>query len=101
MAVPIHSLEVIGGGFNKPDRISIAIQMAVASLIGGGAGQSITTAVTFADPIELPYAVFVQPDQDAVAYIANKTRDGFDLVLYPRLAANTLAVGATDILIVQ
>lgn len=77
----------------------------VANLIGGGAGAAVTTAVTF-DPA-LPSnaqnisVLSVVPDQDATFSVDQTTitTTGFNLVLRPRLAANTLAVGNNQVFI--
>jgi len=61
---------------------STAITLSAATLTGGSAS----------------YFVHVQPRQDAVAYVTNLKIDRFDVVLTPRLAANTLAVGTFDVL---
>lgn len=63
---------------------STAITLSAATLAGGTA----------------PYMVLVQPNQDACYFVTNKKIDRFDVVLTPRLAANTLAVGTFDALVV-
>ena len=62
---------------------STAITLSAATLSGGTAN----------------YNVFVSPNQDAVAYVTGKTNSGFNVVLNPRLAANTLAAGTFDLLV--
>ena len=44
--------------------------------------------------------MLVNPGQDATWYVTNKTSDSFDVVLNPRLAANVLAAGAFDCVLV-
>ena len=91
-----------GSNFAWTDRVIMGLQTQVANSAGGGAGSSVTVAVSF--PYELPaeYAVFVNPGQDATWFVANasKTSTGFTVTLEPRLAANTLAAGAIDVLVV-
>ncbi len=101
MAFEQHTIERTPGS-NRPalqDRCIIGVLVAVANGAGGGAGQSVTTAVA---GLRLPaaYDVIVTPNQDAVAYVTSKTLTGFSVVLNPRLAANTLAAGTFDVLIV-
>lgn len=99
MPVPKHVI-IDHGGFAKSDAVTMAQKVAVANVIGGGAGLSVVTAVTFADPMpNASYGVQVTPNQDAVAFVSGKTTTGFNVTLYPRLAANTLAVGTFDVLI--
>ena len=62
---------------------STAITLSAATLSGGTAS----------------YGVQVTPSQDATAYVSGKTSSGFNVVLEPRLAANTLAVGTFDVLV--
>jgi hypothetical protein len=71
----------------------------VANAPGSGAGASVTTAVS---GLRLPpvYVVQVAASQDAVAFVTGKTASGFSVTLSPRLAANTLAAGTFDVLIV-
>lgn len=98
--LPIHTLEVQdGSNLANSDRLLVSLKMAVANLIGGGAGQVVTVAVTFPQPMPANYAVFADPGQDAVCFVTARTSLGFTLNINPRLAANTLAVGTTNILI--
>lgn len=72
----------------------------VANVIGSGAGAAVTTAISFTTPLPTAsYNVQVTPGQDAVPYVTSKTTSGFNVVLNPRLAANTLAVGTFDVVI--
>ena len=84
------------------DRRVIGTLKQAANGAGGGAGAAVTTAIT---GLNLPanYLVIVTPNQDAVPYVptdSTKTQNGFHVVLNPRLAANTLAAGTFDVLIV-
>ena len=45
------------------------------------------------------YAVSVDPQQDATWYTQNKTAVGFQVVMTPRLAANSLAAGTFTVTI--
>jgi hypothetical protein len=100
MAFERHTIETPPGA-DRPilyDRIIYGRIGAVANAAGSGAGASVTTAVS---GLELPasYTVVIMPSQDAVWYITNKTQSGFSVVMNPRLAANTLAIGTFDVLI--
>jgi hypothetical protein len=88
------------GGFGDTQSVRMAQAVNVANLIGGGAGQSIVTAVAFAAPMpDATYSVQVTPHQDAVAFVTAKTVSGFNVTLTPRLAADTLAAGTFDVLV--
>jgi hypothetical protein len=72
----------------------------VANAAGSGAGASVTVAIVFSPVLPTSdYNIQVTPDQDAVAFVdsATKTTAGFTLTLNPRLAANTLGAGTSDI----
>lgn len=100
MNLPVHTLDVAPGSnpLAQPDRVLIALLEGVATAAGGSAGASVTTAIA---GLQLPatYAVQITPNQDAVPYVTSKTQSGFNVVLNPRLAANTLAAGTVDIAI--
>lgn len=99
MAQIVHSVDLLAGSDNALlDRVRVGFKIAVPTLAGSGAGAAVTTAVAGLD-LPLAYSVVATPDQDAVAYITGKTQTGFNVVLNPRLAANTLAAGHVDILI--
>jgi hypothetical protein len=101
MAFEVHTVESpIGSNRNAwQDRKVIGQLIGVANLAGSGAGASVTTAIS---GMQLPasYAVLVVPSQDAVCYVTSKTKTGFSVVMNPRLAANQLAAGTFDVLIV-
>jgi hypothetical protein len=103
MGLDIHTIDLKAGSsaLSEQDRIKMIILEAVANVIGGGAGQSVVTAVGgFTNlPANGNYAVVVTPNQDAVAYVSGKTSTGFNVTLNPRLAANTLAAGTFDLLV--
>lgn len=108
MPLPVHTVEFVdaaaGQAGNGPtyanEKLVVAKLDAVPTLVGGGAGQSVTTAIAFAAELPANYAVQVTPDQDAVAFVSSKTSSGFNVVLNPRLAANTLAAGHVDVIVV-
>jgi hypothetical protein len=101
MPLDIRTIETLDGSdVNAPDRVQVYLKKQVANAAGGGAGQTVTTAIS---NLQLPakYAVIVSGlSQDATAYVTGRTQTGFSVVLAPRLAANTLAIGTFDLLVV-
>lgn len=69
---------------------------------GAGAGTARTIAVTSSDIKQLPgdYSVRVELPEDATYWVSAKTQAGFTVNISPRLAANTLAGGSADILVI-
>lgn len=107
MPFDMHTVEVVdnasgqsGNSLQNQDRVVIAALSGVANVVGGGAGLSVVTAVAFANELPANYGVQVTANQDAVAFVSGKTSTGFNVTLNPRLAANTLAVGTFDVLVV-
>ncbi len=99
MSLTQHTIEVPDGAEGaRTDRTILGVLTGVANAAGGAAGAAVTTAVALPSTANLPaaYAVHISPGQDATWYITNKTATGFDVVLTPRLAANTLAAGTFD-----
>jgi hypothetical protein len=101
MAFEVHTVESpVGSNRNAVgDRKIIGQLIGVANQAGSGAGASVTTAIS---GLRLPanYGVWITPNQDADCYVTSKTAAGFNVVMNPRLAANTLAAGTFDVLIV-
>ena len=95
----VHTVGVkVGSDQAKQDVFIVAKKAAIPNVIGGAPGASVTTAVAFID-LPATYGVAVTPNQDAVCYVTNKTAAGFNVVMNPRLAANTLAAGTFDVLL--
>lgn len=101
MGIDLHTVETPSGTGPDAwsDRKIIGQLVDVANVAGAGAGDSVTTVVS---GLSLPskYTVMVMPNQDAVAFVTLKTTAGFSVTLKPRLAADTLAAGTFDVLIV-
>ena len=94
----VHTVGVVDKSTQaRKDMVVVAMQADVANLIGAGAGLSVVTAVVFGKELPAVYTVQVTPGQDAVAFVSAKTNLGFNVTLYPRLAANTLAAGTFDV----
>lgn len=107
MPFDLHIVEVVdaastqvGNGLQNVDKVVLAKLDSVTNAAGGSAGTAVTTAVAFANELPADYAVFVQPGQDATAYVSSKTATGFNVVLTPRLATATIAAGSFDVLVV-
>jgi hypothetical protein len=81
----------------------------VANSAGSGAGTAVTISMSFTDQYGvggLPgdattgrYSVLVTPNQNALDYVTAKTSSGFNVVLTPSPATNTLAAGVFDVLV--
>lgn len=100
MAIDKRTTAVLdGSSATFTDRTILGISIGLANAAGGGAGAAVTTAVTFAEQLPPTYTVLVQPNQDATAFVTSKTSNGFSVTLTPRLAANTLAAGTFDVVL--
>lgn len=99
MSFPVHTVQVKkGSDLNRVDQLDVYLKKQIANAAGSGAGAAVTLAVAVSLPAK--YAVFVSPSQDATWWITNRTQAGFTINLAPRLAANTLAVGTLDLMVV-
>lgn len=99
----MHTVEVPDGSAPAwQDRVIIAMIPGVVNAAGGGAGAAVTTAVSGLVNLPANYGVFINPGQDATWFIpsGSKTATGFNVTLTPRLAANTLAAGTFDVIVV-
>lgn len=101
MSLELHTVEVIADSQTaQADRLLVGQKVAIANVAGASAGAAVTVAVAFKDALPASYGVYVNPGQDATWYVSGKTAQGFNVTLSPRLAANTLAAGAIDVLVV-
>ena len=99
MPFAIHTVEVPDGGIlNNFDRVIIGGQIGLANLAGGGAGQSVTTAVSFPGGLPPNYCALVSPSQACTWSISNKAWNGFNVVLTP--LSGTLAAGTFDVIVI-
>ena len=100
MAFDLHTIEALDGGtLARQDRLVLAMLNQVANAAGGGAGAAVTVTVSGLKTLPAAYNVLVNPGQDATWFVDTKTNDGFVVHLLPRLAANTLASGHIDIVV--
>lgn len=98
MSLDLHTVSVISGSdLAQTDRLRLSM-LAVAYGVGGSAGAAVTVAV--AGEFGPLYKVVGGAHADAIWYTTAETATGFNLVVSPRLAANTLAAGTVDLLIV-
>jgi hypothetical protein len=104
MGIDCHTIDQVSGStFAFTDRVLLLNLPQQANAAGGGAGSSVTTAVSVPSGVTLPaaYSVLVGGlSQDATAYVTGRTSTGFNVVLEPRLAANTLAAGTFDVVVI-
>jgi hypothetical protein len=101
MNLDVHTVSIPGGQSAKKDRIICGQQNGVANAAGGSAGAAVVTAVAFpTNSLPPSYAVVVNPGQDATWWVDGKTQSGFNVHMLPRLAANTLAAGTFDVIVV-
>jgi len=99
MSFDVHTVSVMSGGspLAQSDRLLLFMEYGIANGAGSGAGASVAVDVAVTDPLPAKYFVDVELDQDATAYITNKTALGFTVNLQPRLATATLAAGAFNV----
>ncbi|MGN6085800.1 hypothetical protein [Trinickia sp.] len=103
MSILQHTIESPDGATPAhQDRAILGSIPGIANVAGGGAGAAVTTTVQLPTSANLPanYGVLINPGQDATWFVSNKTFDSFQVTLTPRLAANTLAAGSFDAVIV-
>lgn len=103
MSILQHTIESPDGATPAhQDRAILGSMPGIANVAGGGAGAAVTTTVTLPNSANLPanYSVLINPGQDATWFVSNKTFGSFQVTLTPRLAANTLAAGSFDAVIV-
>lgn len=99
MAIDKRVLQTLDGSTAVfTDRMIVGVQIGLTNA-SGSAGAAVTTAVTFAETLPATYTVLVQANQDAVPYVSSKTTSGFNVVLNPRLAANSVAAGTFDVIV--
>lgn len=100
MAIVKHFTSLLDGSTSAfTDREFVGRQLAVANAAGSGAGTTVSTVVTFLEPLPSSFTAFVQPGQAAVWWISAKTEYGFTVNLAPLLAATVLAAGTFDVVL--
>ena len=80
----MHTVEVVdGSNIQNSDRVVLGILNNVANLAGFGAGNPVTTAVSFPTLTPLPpnYSVKITPSQACLVSVTNKTWNGFNVTL--------------------
>jgi hypothetical protein len=103
MSFAKHNIQILEFGSaqsSNSDRVILGQILSVANAAGTGAGATVSTVVTFLDPLPPSYGVVITPNQAAVAWVSAKTTFGFTVNLAPLLPATTLSAGAIDVTIV-
>jgi hypothetical protein len=102
MSTQVHDVQVLDSPTAQvfTDRMVVGQQLGVANLIGGGAGATVATVVTFSEALPSSYAVIVGVNQAALAWVTTKTTFGFTVNLAPLLAATTLPAGTFDVTVI-
>lgn len=98
MSIDLHTISLVKGTkLAFSDRLKLGLKFGIANAAGGSAGASVTVAVAFAGELPANYLVFAEVGADVTYNITGKTPTGFNVVLSPRLAANTLAAGTFNV----
>jgi hypothetical protein len=100
LAIDKRVISVLDGssGTDFLDRLFFGKQVGISNVAGSGPGASVSTIVTFQEPLPDSYTVLVQPGQAATWFISNKTVFGFTVTLVP-LSGETLALGSFDVVL--
>jgi len=103
MSTQKHDLQVLDSPTSPTftDRVIVGQQLAVVTAAGGGAGQTVSTVITFLEPLPASYQVVVSPALAVVWWITARTTFGFTVNIAPLLAATTLAASTVDVLVVS
>ena len=100
MSRDVHPIDLVDGTqLARMDRVIVAAKFGLANVAGAAAGDAVTVDVAFVGQLPDLYGVFVNPGQDATWFVNAKTNAGFTVTLNPRLAANQLAAGTIDVLV--
>lgn len=108
MAFDNNAVDKPTGYVNAPSssfRAIICILNNIANAAGGGAGQAVTTAVQIKDiipefdnlPDDLNYNIQISTNHAVNASWSSKTNEGFNVVLTPLNAADTVQAGTFDV----
>lgn len=99
MPIPVRTINLLDGSISAEGNTLMFARKKYTYAAGGGAGLARTIAVTDIKGLPADYSVRVELPEDATYYITAKTQAGFTINILPRLAANTLAGGSADVLI--
>jgi hypothetical protein len=101
MPLDFHTVEAPDGStFTNTDKIIVGLQLGVVNA-SAGAGVAVTTAVSFpAGSLPAAYMVHVTPSQFCLPTVTAKTNSGFNVVLTPNIAANSIGAGTFDVMVV-
>lgn len=100
MGISYHSLYAADGTtLNVADRAYFGTL--TATYPAAAVGVVSTLAVTWTEPVPMPYTAVMSPVEDSTYFITAKTTLGFTLNVAPRTALLTLAGGTVEILLVS
>lgn len=100
MGIAYHTLYAVDGQtLNVADRAFFGTVTAVYA--SATAGLVSTVAVTWTEPVMLPYCAIMSPIEQCQYSITSRTTTGFTLNVYPGTALLALAGGSVEILIVS
>jgi len=100
--ISIRDVKVIDGAIaasNNHNPVIFAQACGVANA-SGGAGVTVTTAVTFTEVLPTTYSVLVQPGQGVGWFISAKVAKGFSVNLVPFSAGASVASGSFDVTVI-
>jgi hypothetical protein len=89
-----------GTALNLFDRVNLGTVTAVYG-VGASAGATVAAAVTWSEPLALPYCAIPSLIEPSSYFITSRTPLGFSLVLTPALTTATLAGGSVEILLIS
>lgn len=101
MSIVKHRISVLDpqAGTDFYDKTILGQKIGVVTAAGGGAGATVSTAITFAEGLPANYQVIASFNLAAAIWITAKTSTGFTVNVAPLLAATTLGAGALDVLV--
>jgi hypothetical protein len=101
MAVQKHDVQVLDSPTASAftDRVIVGQQLGVANA-GGGAGVTVSTVVTFLEPLPPSYTVLIGSGQGVGWFVSAKTMFGFTVNLVPFAAGVSVASGTFDVTVI-
>ena len=101
MGIPYHTIMANDGlALNNANRVFLGSITATYTAAGAGAATT-PVVLTWTEPVPTPFSVFMSPIEDCTWFITAKTTLGCTLNVLPRLAANSLAGGVVQLLIIS
>jgi hypothetical protein len=102
MSIAKHRASVLDSptASQRSDQILFGQQLGIVTAAGGGAGQTVSTVVTFPEVLPANYQVIVSAQLAVVWWITARTAFGFTVNIAPLLAATTLGASSVDVLVI-